>query len=86
MEALQAVKDMFPQMSNSESMDPVDNVSISWKVEAAIVGRKCEWGCFQDSKQIMKNEFVSAESIDTVEVEALAPCWVAPTVSGICHE
>ncbi|PHT72317.1 hypothetical protein T459_23102 [Capsicum annuum] len=29
MEALQAVKDMFPRMSNNELMDPVDNVVFS---------------------------------------------------------
>ncbi|PHT37866.1 Oxysterol-binding protein-related protein 1C [Capsicum baccatum] len=29
MEALQAVKDMFSRMSNSELMDPVDNVVVS---------------------------------------------------------
>ncbi|KAJ6349507.1 hypothetical protein OIU77_006981 [Salix suchowensis] len=29
MEALQAVKDMFPRMSNSELMAPMDNVAVS---------------------------------------------------------
>ncbi|KAF2296758.1 hypothetical protein GH714_001706 [Hevea brasiliensis] len=29
MEALQAVKDMFPRMSNSELMAPIDNVAVS---------------------------------------------------------
>ncbi|KAK7275688.1 hypothetical protein RIF29_16809 [Crotalaria pallida] len=57
-ETLQAVKDMFPRMSNSELMAPVDNVAISTeKLRHRLLEEGVSEVAIQDSEQIMKNEF-----------------------------
>ncbi|XP_073290095.1 oxysterol-binding protein-related protein 1C [Primulina huaijiensis] len=58
MEALQAVKDMFPRMSNGELMAPVDNVIISTeKLRQRLLKANVSETAIQDSEQIIKNEF-----------------------------
>ncbi|XP_052201872.1 oxysterol-binding protein-related protein 1C-like isoform X2 [Diospyros lotus] len=60
MEALQAVKDMFPRMSNSELMAPVDNVSVSTeKLRQRLLVEGVSEAAIQDSEQIMRNEFAA---------------------------
>ncbi|CAJ1974179.1 unnamed protein product [Sphenostylis stenocarpa] len=63
MEALQAVKDMFPRMSNSELMAPVDNVTISTeKLRLRLLEEGVSEGAIQDSEQIMRTEFAALQS------------------------
>ncbi|XP_073052746.1 oxysterol-binding protein-related protein 1C-like [Primulina eburnea] len=58
MEALRAVKDMFPRMSNGELMAPVDNVDISTeKLRQRLLKANVSETAIQDSEQIIKNEF-----------------------------
>ncbi|CAM9002327.1 unnamed protein product [Rhodiola kirilowii] len=60
MEALQAVKDMFPRMSNSELMAPVDNVAISTdKLRQRLTAEGVCEAAIRDSELIMKNEFAA---------------------------
>ncbi|PIN07197.1 Oxysterol-binding protein [Handroanthus impetiginosus] len=62
-EALQAVKDMFPRMSNSELMAPVDNVAISTeRLRQRLLQEGVSEAAIQDSEQIVKNEFVSLQN------------------------
>lgn len=62
MEALQAVKDMFPRMSNSELMAPVDNVAISTeKLRHRLLEEGVNEATIQDSEQIMRNEFATLQ-------------------------
>ncbi|XP_039041828.1 oxysterol-binding protein-related protein 1C-like isoform X2 [Hibiscus syriacus] len=57
-EALQAVKDMFPRMSNSELMAPMDSVAVSTeKLWQRLMQEKVNELAIQDSEQIMKSEF-----------------------------
>ncbi|KAL3845566.1 hypothetical protein ACJIZ3_002969 [Penstemon smallii] len=62
-EALQAVKDMFPRMSNSELMAVVDNVVVSTERlrQRLLEEGVCE-AAIQESEQIMKNEFASMQN------------------------
>ncbi|XP_061357915.1 oxysterol-binding protein-related protein 1A-like isoform X3 [Gastrolobium bilobum] len=63
MEALQAVKDMFPRMSNSELMAPVDNVTISTeKLRLRLVQEGVSEAAIQDSEQIMRSEFAALQN------------------------
>ncbi|KAG8389712.1 hypothetical protein BUALT_Bualt01G0007200 [Buddleja alternifolia] len=63
MEALQAVKDMFPRMSNSELMAPVDNVVVSTeKLRQRLLEEGVSEAVIQESEQIMKNEFASLQN------------------------
>ncbi|KAF8405759.1 hypothetical protein HHK36_007836 [Tetracentron sinense] len=63
MEALQAVKDMFPRMSNSELMAPIDNVVISTeKLRQRLLEEGCNEAAIQDSEQIMRTEFSAMQS------------------------
>ncbi|KAK7353145.1 hypothetical protein VNO80_18585 [Phaseolus coccineus] len=62
-EALQAVKDMFPRMSNSELMAPLDNVTVSTeKLRLRLMEEGVSEGAIQDSEQIMKTEFAALQS------------------------
>lgn len=63
MEALQAVKDMFPRLSNSELMAPVDNVAVSTdKLRQRLLKEGVSEAAIQDSEQIMRNEFASLQN------------------------
>ncbi|MBA0747366.1 hypothetical protein Gogos_004282 [Gossypium gossypioides] len=62
MEALQAVKDMFPRMSNSELMAPTDNVVVSTeKLRKRLMQEGISESAIQDSEQIMKSEFAELQ-------------------------
>lgn len=62
-EALQAVKDMFPRISNSELMAPVDNVAVSTeKLRQRLVEEGVRDAAIQDSEQIMRTEFAALQS------------------------
>ncbi|KAH9604642.1 hypothetical protein KSS87_016789 [Heliosperma pusillum] len=63
MDALQAVKDMFPRMSNSELMAPVDNVTMSTeKLRQRLLEEGLNEAAIQDSEQIMRGEFATLQS------------------------
>ncbi|XP_030520704.1 oxysterol-binding protein-related protein 1C isoform X2 [Rhodamnia argentea] len=63
MEALQAVKDMFPRMSNSELMAPMDNVAVSTeKLRQRLQEEGLREAAIVDSEQIMRSEFASLQS------------------------
>ncbi|KAI9106868.1 hypothetical protein K1719_022396 [Acacia pycnantha] len=63
MEALQTVKDMFPRMSNSELMAPIDNVTISTdKLRQRLLEEGVSEAAVQDSEQIMRNEFAALQT------------------------
>ncbi|CAI9114591.1 OLC1v1015347C1 [Oldenlandia corymbosa var. corymbosa] len=63
MEALQAVKDMFPRMSNSELMAPLDNVSISTeKLRQRLLEEGVSEAAIQDTEQLVRNEFASLQT------------------------
>lgn len=62
-EALQAVKDMFPRISNSELMAPVDNVAISTeKLRLRLLEEGVSDAAIQDSEQIMRTEFAALQN------------------------
>ncbi|KAL6217176.1 hypothetical protein ACLB2K_010393 [Fragaria x ananassa] len=62
-EALQAVKDMFPRMSNSELMAPVDNVAVSTdKLRQCLAEEGVREAAIQESEQIMKTEFAGLQN------------------------
>lgn len=62
-EALQAVKDMFPRMSNSELMAPVDNVAVSTdKLRQRLAEEGVREAAIQESEQIMKTEFAGLQN------------------------
>ena len=63
MDALQAVKDMFPRMSNSELMAPVDNVVVATeKLRQRLLEEGTSEAAIQDSEQIMRNEFAAMQN------------------------
>lgn len=63
MEALQAAKDMFPRMSNSELMSPVENFDVSTeKLRQRLQEEGLGEATIQDCEQIMRNEFVSLQN------------------------
>ncbi|TMW93934.1 hypothetical protein EJD97_010971 [Solanum chilense] len=63
MEALQAVKDMFPRMSNSELMAPVDDVAVSTdKLRQQLMKEGVSESAIQESELIMRNEFASLQN------------------------
>ncbi|XP_057795835.1 oxysterol-binding protein-related protein 1C-like [Salvia miltiorrhiza] len=63
MEVLQTMKDMFPRMSNSELMAPVDNLAVSTeKLRLRLLEEGVSEAAIQDSEQIMKNEFSSLQN------------------------
>ncbi|XP_021681447.1 oxysterol-binding protein-related protein 1C isoform X2 [Hevea brasiliensis] len=63
MEALQAVKDMFPRMSNSELMAPIDKVAVSTeKLRQRLQEEGVREEAIQDSEQLMRSEFGSLQN------------------------
>ncbi|KAL6984414.1 Oxysterol-binding protein-related protein 1C [Sarracenia purpurea var. burkii] len=63
MDALKTVKDMFPRMSNSELMAPVDNVALSTeKLKQRLLEEGTSEAAIQDSEQIMRNEFAALQN------------------------
>ncbi|KAL3634753.1 Oxysterol-binding protein-related protein 1C [Castilleja foliolosa] len=62
-EALQAVKDMYPRMSNSELMAPVDCVAVSTEgLRQKLLEEGLSEAAIQESEQIMRNEFASLQN------------------------
>ena len=58
MDALEAVKDMFPRVSNGELMAQVDTVVLSTeKLRQRLLEEGVREAVIQDSEQIMKSEF-----------------------------
>lgn len=63
MEALQAVKDMFPRMSNSELMAPMDDLAISTEqLRQRLEEEGVREEVIVESEQIMRNEFASFQT------------------------
>ncbi|KAJ4964760.1 hypothetical protein NE237_016609 [Protea cynaroides] len=63
MEAFQAVKDLFPRVSNSELMAPMDNVVVSTeKLRQRLLEEGVSEPTIQDSEQIMKGEFSALQN------------------------
>lgn len=63
LEALEAVKGMFPRMSNSELMAPVDNVTVSTeRLREKLLEEGLSESAVQESEQIMKTEFASLQN------------------------
>ncbi|XP_022773205.1 oxysterol-binding protein-related protein 1C-like isoform X2 [Durio zibethinus] len=63
MEALQAIKDMFPRMSNSELMAPMDNVAVSTeKLRQRLKQEGVSELGIQDSEQILRTEFAALQN------------------------
>ncbi|KAH6780374.1 binding protein 1C [Perilla frutescens var. hirtella] len=63
MEALEAVKDMFPRMSNSELMAHVDTVTISTeRLRQKLLEEGLSESAVQESEEIMKSEFSSLQN------------------------
>lgn len=62
-EVLQTVKDMFPRMSNSELMAPVDNLSVSTeKLKQRLLEEGVSEAAILEIEQIVKNEFASLQN------------------------
>ncbi|KAL9274566.1 Oxysterol-binding protein-related protein [Drosera capensis] len=62
MDALQAVKDMFPRMSNSELMAPMDNLAVSTeKLRQRLLEEGVPELAIQDSELIMRSEFAALQ-------------------------
>ncbi|KAF2578156.1 hypothetical protein F2Q68_00002204 [Brassica cretica] len=62
-EALLAIKDMFPRMSNSELMAPIDNLAMSTeKLRQRLVDEGVSELAIQDCEQIMRSEFSALQS------------------------
>ncbi|CAI0395541.1 unnamed protein product [Linum tenue] len=63
MEALQAVKDMFPRISNSELMAPVETVAVSTeKLRRRLEEEGVREEVIQESEQIMMSEFTALQN------------------------
>lgn len=63
LEALHAVKGMFPRMSNGELMGPIDNIAVSTeKLRQRLLEERVSEAAIQDSEQIMRNEFASLQN------------------------
>lgn len=63
MEALQAVKDFFPRMSNSELMASLDNITVSTeKLKQRLKEEGVSDAAIQDCEQIMKSEFETVQN------------------------
>lgn len=63
MEALLAVKEMFPRMSNSELMAPVDGLVVSTeKLRQRLQQEGVSEAAIQDSEQIMRAEFAALQN------------------------
>ncbi|XP_047319926.1 oxysterol-binding protein-related protein 1C-like [Impatiens glandulifera] len=58
MDALQAIKDLFPRMSNSELMAPMENIYVSTeKLRQRLLDEGVNEAAIRDSEQIMRTEF-----------------------------
>lgn len=58
-EALQAVKDLFPRISNAELMSPMENASVSTeKLRQRLLEEGVSETAIQESEEIMRNEFL----------------------------
>lgn len=54
---------MFPRMSNSELMAPIDNVAVSTeKLRQRLVDEGVAETAIQDSEQIMRSEFAALQN------------------------
>ncbi|XP_042467865.1 oxysterol-binding protein-related protein 1C-like isoform X2 [Zingiber officinale] len=63
METLLAMKDMYPRISNSELMAPVDNVAVSTdKLRNRLQEEKLSDAVIQECEQIMKGEFSALQN------------------------
>ncbi|PIA27181.1 hypothetical protein AQUCO_08200003v1 [Aquilegia coerulea] len=62
METLQAMKDMFPRMSNCELMTPVANVVSTEKLRQRLLEEGVNEAAIQDSEQIMRSEFSALQN------------------------
>ncbi|KAK3032517.1 hypothetical protein RJ639_036432 [Escallonia herrerae] len=62
MEALHAVKGMFPRMSNSELMAPIDNVVSTEKLRQRLLEEGVRETAIQDTEQIMRSEFAGLQN------------------------
>ncbi|XP_045814238.1 oxysterol-binding protein-related protein 1C-like isoform X1 [Trifolium pratense] len=63
LEALHAVKDMFPRMSISELMAPVDNLAFSTeKLRHRLMQEGVSEAAIQDSEQIMRSEYAALQN------------------------
>ncbi|XP_030545173.1 oxysterol-binding protein-related protein 1C-like isoform X2 [Rhodamnia argentea] len=63
LEALQAVKDMFPRMSNSELMAPMDNAIVSTeKLRHHLQEEGVREALIQECEQIMRNEAAAMQN------------------------
>lgn len=63
LEALHAVKGMFPRMSNGDLMAPIDNIAVSTeKLRQRLLEEGVSEPAIQDSEQIMRNEFASLQN------------------------
>lgn len=63
MEALQAVKELFPRMSNSELMAPMDFLSVSTdKIRQRLLVEGVSETAIQETEDIMKSEFSALQS------------------------
>ncbi|CAA0818483.1 Oxysterol-binding protein-related protein 1C [Striga hermonthica] len=62
-EALQAVKDMFPRISNSELMAPLDSLAVSTeRLRQRLLEEGASETAIQDSEQIMRIEFATLQN------------------------
>lgn len=62
-EALQVVKDMFPRMSNSELMAPVDNIAVSTeRLRQRCLQEGMSDAAIQEIEEITRNEFASLQN------------------------
>ena len=63
MEALQAVKEMFPRISNTELMAPVDNFVVSTeKLRQRMIEEGVSETAIHDCEQIMRTEFSALQT------------------------
>ncbi|KAM7510999.1 hypothetical protein LguiB_009874 [Lonicera macranthoides] len=62
LEALEAVKGMFPRMSNSELMAPMDNVVSTEKLRQRLLKEGVREVAIKDSEQIMRSEFAALQN------------------------
>lgn len=63
MDALQAVKELFPRMSNSELMAPMDFLSVSTdRIRQRLLSEGVSETAIQDTENIMKTEFAALQN------------------------
>ncbi|XP_042059171.1 oxysterol-binding protein-related protein 1C-like isoform X1 [Salvia splendens] len=63
LEALEAVKDMFPRMSNSEVMAPIETLTVSTEgLRQKLLEEGLSESAIEESEQIMRSEFASLQN------------------------